>query len=419
MIENLDKKIKGYALKNSIHYGGKPNPGSIVSALFNEGLEKSEVKTVMPKIQKLVDEISKLSLEEQEKEYEKFKEILSERESREGLPELPNSDKDVVMRFRPAPSGPLHLGHVISNMYNSLYVKKYGGKFYVIFDDTDPESTIKESYTQIKKDCTWAFGNVTEYLYASDRMKLYYDYAKRLIESENAYVCNCSAESFKELATKKKECPCRKKTVQKNSEDWEKMLNKKNGFGEGEAVLRFKTPKEEKGMENPNPAMRDFPLARINLHEHPKQKKKYRVWPLMNLSVSVDDIELEMTHVIRGKDHKDNAQRQKMIYKVLGMEKKFPWTFFIGRIKFSDLELSKRKIVEAVKEGKYSGWDDPKLATKYSGWDDPKLATVSAIKKRGYKKEAIEKFIEQRGLTESDKVISSKDLFEVLDKFNK
>jgi len=127
----------------------------------------------------------------------------------------------------------------------------------------------------------------------------------------------------------------------------------------------------------------------------------------MNLSVSVDDIELEMTHVIRGKDHKDNAQRQKMIYKVLGMEKKFPWTFFIGRIKFSDLELSKRKIVEAVKEG------------KYSGWDDPKLATVSAIKKRGYKKEAIEKFIEQRGLTESDKVISSKDLFEVLDKFNK
>jgi len=407
MIENLDKKIKGYALKNSIHYGGKPNPGSIVSALFNEGLEKSEVKTVMPKIQKLVDEISKLSLEEQEKEYEKFKEILSERESREGLPELPNSDKDVVMRFRPAPSGPLHLGHVISNMYNSLYVKKYGGKFYVIFDDTDPESTIKESYTQIKKDCTWAFGNVTEYLYASDRMELYYDYAKRLIESENAYVCNCSAESFKELATKKKECPCRKKTVQKNSGDWEKMLNKKDGFAEGEAVLRFKTPKEEKGMENPNPAMRDFPLARINLHEHPKQKKKYRVWPLMNLSVSVDDIELEMTHVIRGKDHKDNAQRQKMIYKVLGMEKKFPWTFFIGRIKFNDLELSKRKIVEAVKEG------------KYSGWDDPKLATVSAIKKRGYKKESIEKFVEQRGLTESDKVISSKDLFEVLDKFNK
>ena len=233
------------------------------------------------------------------------------------------------------------------------------------------------------------------------------NYAEKLIRKGSAYVCNCSAESFKELATKKKECPCRKKTVQKNSEDWEKMLNKKNGFGEGEAVLRFKTPKEEKGMENPNPAMRDFPLARINLHEHPKQKKKYRVWPLMNLSVSVDDIELEMTHVIRGKDHKDNAQRQKMIYKVLGMEKKFPWTFFIGRIKFSDLELSKRKIVEAVKEG------------KYSGWDDPKLATVSAIKKRGYKKEAIEKFIEQRGLTESDKVISSKDLFEVLDKFNK
>lgn len=406
MIKNLNEKIRGYALKNAIHYGGKANAGPIVSALFNEGLEKSEVKSVMPEIQKVINEISKLSSEEMQKEYEKIKDKLSERESREGLPELPNAEKGVVMRFRPAPSGPLHLGHIIANMYSSLYVKKYGGKFYIVIDDTDPETAIKEAYKDIPKDCDWIFGNVTEYLNASDRMELYYEYANKLLGTGNAYICTCSAEKFKELAMAKKECSCRKKSTDENVRDWKKMLDKK-GFKEGEAVLRFKTPKEEGGMQNPNPAMRDFPLARINEHEHPKQKKKYRVWPLMNLSVTVDDIELGMTHVIRGKDHKDNAKRQKMIYKVLGIENKFPWTFFIGRIKFTDLELSKRGIVKAINEG------------KYAGWDDPNLATISAIKKRGYKPEAFQKFAEERGLTEVDKVINSKDFFKTLDDFNR
>ncbi|MDP3966177.1 MAG: glutamate--tRNA ligase family protein [archaeon] len=406
MIKNLDKKIKGYALKNAIHYEGRANPGAVISALFNEGLEKKDVKEVMPKINETIKEISKLSLEEQKKEYEKLKKILSERESREGLPELPNAEKGVVMRFRPAPSGPLHIGHIVSNVYNSLYAKKYGGKFYIIFDDTDPETTLKESYNEIKKGCDWMFGNVTEYLNASDRMDIYYKYANKLLQAGNAYVCTCSSEKFKEIAMKKQECACRKKSVEENIQDWEKMLDK-NGFKEGDAVLRFKTPEEEQGMKNPNPAMRDFPLARINETSHALQKKKYRVWPLMNLSVPADDIELKMTHVIRGKDHKDNAKRQKMIYKVLGLDKKFPWTFFIGRVKFTDMELSKRKIVQATKEG------------KYSGWDDERLATISAIKKRGYKPEAFQKFAEERGLTEVDKVISTADFFKAIEIYGK
>jgi len=125
MIKNIDKKIRGYALKNAIAYGGKANPGSVVSALFNEGLKKSDVKEVMPKIQKVIKEISKFNLDEQKKEYEKFKEILSERESREGMPELPNAEKGVVMRFRPAPSGPLHIGNMIgAGLPTYLYIKK-------------------------------------------------------------------------------------------------------------------------------------------------------------------------------------------------------------------------------------------------------------------------------------------------------
>ena len=163
--------------------------------------------------------------------------------------------------------------------------------------------------------------------------------------------------------------------------------------------------KTEKGMKDPNPAMRDFPLARINETTHPLQGKKYRVWPLMNLVVSVDDIELKMTHIIRGKDHRDNAKRQKMIFEVF--EKKYPWCFFTGRMKFTDLVLSKRKISEGIKSG------------EFSGAEDEKLPTVASLRKRGYKPEAFRKFAEQRGLTEVDKVISSKDFFKILDIFNK
>ena len=176
--------------------------------------------------------------------------------------------------------------------------------------------------------------------------------------------------------------------------------NKKTNYKPGEVVVRFKS-----NLNDSNPAMRDFPLARINLQEHPLQKKKYRVWPLMNLSVTVDDIEYGMTHIIRAKEHMDNSKRQELIYKALG--KKFPWTFFMGRIKFTDLPLSKRKIVAAIESG------------EFEGWNDIRLPTLSALRKRGYKPEAFAKLAEKRGLSDVDKVMESKDLFRLLDEFNK
>ena len=303
------------------------------------------------------------------------------------------------MRFAPAPSGALHVGHIISNIISSLYVKKYGGKFYVRIEDTNPEKIDKQAYTLIKEDCDWIFGNVTEYIVQSDRMDLYYSYAVVLIEKKKAYVCTCSQEKFKKFVENKKDCSCRKKSVEKNIKDWEKMLTRK-GFEEGEAVLRFKS-----GMKNSNPAMRDFPLARINLHEHPRQGKKYRVWPLMNLAVPVDDIEFGMTHIIRGKDHMDNAKRQKMFFEVFN--KKFPWTFFMGRIKFSDMKLGKRFIKASIESG------------EYSGWDDEKLPTIASLRKRKFKPEAFAKFAEQRGLTDVDKVLDSKDFFKIIENFTK
>jgi glutamyl-tRNA synthetase len=401
-------KIRAYALKNAIHYKGKANQGAVISGLFAEGLKKDEVKEYSSKIKEVVDEVNKLSLKEQEEDYKDFEDMVSERDIREGLPELPDvSKKGVIMRFRPAPSGPLHVGHIISNLPSSMYVNKYGGKFYIIIDDTSPDTTLKDSYKNIKEDCDWIYGNVTEYINSSDRMDLYYGYAVSLIEKKSAYVCTCSAEDFKNLAMKKKDCPCRNKSVKENINDWEGMISKNfvNSYKPGDAILRFKTPENLGGMKHKNPAMRDFPLARINEKKHPLQGNKYRVWPLMNLVVSVDDMEFGMTHIIRGKDHRDNAERQKMIFDVFN--KKYPWTFFIGRIKFTDLVLSKRKITSMIESG------------EFSGADDEKLPTISSLRKRGYKPEAFRKFIELRGLTEVDKVISSKDFFKVIDDFNK
>jgi glutamyl-tRNA synthetase len=401
-MKDFDKKAKAYALKNAIHYNGKANPGAVISGLFAEGLEKEEVKKYVKEIKEIVDSVNKLSIGEQEKEYEKLKELISERKVREGLEELPNVPKSgVIMRFAPAPSGPLHVGHIISGMISSLYVNKYGGKFYIRIEDTNPEKTDLNCYKSFKDECDWVFGNVTEYIIQSDRMKFYYDYAEKLINLNKAYICTCSPEKFRGFSELKENCPCRNNDLKENLYRWKKMLDKK-GYKEGEAVLRFKS-----SMQDPNPAMRDFPLARINLVKHPRQKDKYRVWPLMNLAVPVDDIELGMTHIIRGKDHMDNAKRQKMFYEALGLGKKFPWTAFTGRIKFSDLALSKRKIAAAIEQG------------DYEGWEDARLPTISSLRKRGYKPEAFAKFTVQRGLTEVDKVIDSKEFFMIIDNFNK
>jgi len=397
--KELIQKARAYALKNAIHYNGKANVGAVISGLFAEGLKKEDTKEVGKEISKIVLEVNKISLEKQKKEFEKFEKLISFREVRDGLPKLPNAEKGVVMRFAPSPSGAMHIGHALTASISYLYVKKYGGKFYMRIEDTNPDNIYPPAYDLLKQDAEWLFEGKTKIIIQSERMELYYKYAEKLIKKNSAYVCTCSSENFKKLVDQKKECACRKNTQKENLDLWKKMFVKK-GFKQGEAVLRFKSNIKDK-----NPAMRDFPLARINESSHPLQKNKYRVWPLMNLSVTVDDIELKMTHIIRAKEHRDNAERQKMIYKIL--DKKYPWEAYLGRWKFKDLELSATKITEGIKSG------------KYSGWDDEKLPTISALRKKGYKPESFWKFSEHVGLSESDKVLDEKEFFKLLDTFNR
>ncbi|MFW6233124.1 MAG: glutamate--tRNA ligase family protein [Nanoarchaeota archaeon] len=399
-MKDLEKKARAYALKNAISYKGKANQGAVISALFNEGLEKNKVKDVVPVISNIIKKVNSLSPEEQKKEFESIKEEISERQVREGLPEIPNTEKGIITRIAPSPSGAMHIGHALTASISYLYVKKYGGKFYVRIEDTNPDNIYEPAYKLLEEDSKWLFEGNAKIIIQSERMKIYYKYIKELIKKDSAYVCNCSSEDFKEFVKNKKNCPCRKLSVKENQEKWKKMLSKE-GFKQGEVVLRFKSD-----MKHPNPAMRDFPLARINETEHPLQKNKYRVWPLMNLSVAIDDLELGITHIIRAKDHRDNAKRQQLIYKALEKENKIPWNAFLGRWHIKGLKLSSSQITKDIKEG------------KYSAWNDPKLPTLQVLKTK-YKPQAFHKFAENRGLSEVDKTIDKKEFFRILDIFNK
>jgi len=401
-MKDLEKKTRAYALKNALSHEGVAMQGPVISALFNEGLKKSDVGKYAKKISKIIFDVNNLSLKEQEKEFKKLENKVSEREVREGLSELPNVRKEVVMRFAPSASGPLHIGHALIFCLNYLYVKKYGGNFYVRIEDTNPENIYKPAYKMLEEESKWLSNGKAKIVIQSERMNVYYKYAEKLIKKGAAYVCVCSGDKFREFVKKKKNCPCRKLDVKKNMERWEKM---KTDFEEGDAVLRFKTSEALGGMKHKNPAMRDFPLARINEKIHSLQKNKYRIWPLMNLAVATDDIEMKMTHIIRGKDHRDNAERQKMIYEVLN--KKFPWTAFLGRLHFKDIELSTTKMREGIEK------------KKYKGWGDKRLPTIASLRKQGYKPEAFWKVAERIGLSETDKNMDREEYFRLLDQFNK
>lgn len=401
-IENIEQKMLAYALKNAVEHEGKCQSGAVLSPLFHEGLDKSEVKNVMPQINEIVKKVNSMTPEEQEKELAEAENFVSHRKERVGMPELPNvPTTGVIMRYAPAASGYLHLGHASSNCANSMYVKRYGGKFYIRIEDTNPEEVVSDAYEKIKEDCEWLFGNVYEYIIQSDRLEIYYQYAQKLIDSGNAFICTCKKEEKTEDSEEihiRKPCNCRYSSTHENEARWRMMLDK-DGFKEGEAVLRFKSD-----INNPNPAMIDFPLARVNTHTHPRVGNKYRVWPLMNLSVTLDDMEYGMTHVIRGKDHQDNAERQKMIFQVFNKE--YPWTFFMGRLKFQDLNLGKRHIKKAIEEG------------EFEGWEDERLPTLASLRKRGFNPVAFKKFAVQRGLTSVDKLMDSKELFAIIERYN-
>jgi len=362
----METLIKKYALQNAIKFNGKPSAGAVIGKILGEkpGLKKN-IKEIAKKVNETIKEISSLSLEEQKILLEKeAPELLKEKNHKKKERILPNlkNTKNLIMRFEPSPSGPLHIGHAYVLSLNSEYCRKYKGKLILRIGDTNPEKIYEPAYKLIEEDANWVTkNNISKVIIQSDRLETYYKYMEKLLELEKAYICTCNPEKYKELITKQQACPCREL---KQKGRWEEMFK---GYKQGEAVARIKTDLNHK-----NPAMRDFPVFRINDSKHPKKGKRYRVWPLMNMAVTVDDIETKVTHVIRAKDHQDNALRQKYIYNYL--KKPFPEAIFVGRINFKGMAVSCSKTRPLIDNKTYTGWDDIRLPfLKAQLWKLPQL----------------------------------------------
>jgi glutamyl-tRNA synthetase len=171
------------------------------------------------------------------------------------------------------------------------------------------------------------------------------------------------------------------------------MLN--GAYKEGQAVVRIKTE-----LDHPNPAVRDWPALRIidtKKHPHPRVGDKYILWPLYNLAAGIDDHLQGITHIIRGKEHYTNMVRQKYMYQALGWE--YPEAIHYGRLKITDAFLSKSKIMSGIKDG------------TYTGYDDPRLGTFTALRKRGITSEAVKKMIIDVGIKANDVTLSWENLY--------
>ncbi len=378
--------IMRYALQNAVFYGGKADPGAVLGKVMASEPELREiVKEVRKEIDRIAREINKISLEEQKKRLESIAPDMLEREvkGREGLPPLRDAVKGrVVTRFAPSPTGPLSIFQLSrAVMLSYLYAEMYRGKFIVRIEDTDPRKVEKKYYEMIREDLKNVGVKWNKLVMQSDHIPIYYKYAEKLINDGRIYACFCPAEKFRKLKLKSQNCPCRDYSPEKNLGFWKKALGGK--YKDGEVVFRLKT-----SMQDPNPVLRDPPLLRVNKAKHPRKGKKYKVWPLYNYSCAIDDHVLNITHVFRGKEHEHNTAVQKRIYEALDWDS--PVTINFGMIYLPGEKPHTRDIVERIKSG------------KISGWDDPSLPTVRALLRRGFRPEAFRLFAVQCGLTKHD-----------------
>ncbi|HII17204.1 TPA: glutamate--tRNA ligase [Candidatus Woesearchaeota archaeon] len=401
-MEDLREKARAYALQNAVKFSGKASPGAVTGKILAAFPgTKERMKEIAPIIQQEVKEVNALSCNEQQAAFDLIKGTLEEKpkEKKKSLPALEGAKKGaVVMRFEPSPSGPLHVGHAYVLSLIHLYCREYGGKLILRIADTNPENIYLPAYGMIPEDANWLTENsVAEVVVQSERMDTYYSYAEGIIAKGHAYVCTCSQEQFRELITKSEACPCRNLPANEHVKRWKRMFTE---YKQGEAVVRVKTDTSHR-----NPAMRDWPALRINESAHPKQHKKYRVWPLMNFAVAIDDHDLGITHTVRAKDHIDNEKRQRYLFDYMGWT--VPKHLYLGRINFTDMKVSSTETRQAIDAG------------RYSGWDDIRLPFLHALKRRGYQSKAFVKYAEDVGLTQNDKTVSSKEFFKVVNHFNK
>jgi len=402
-VDDLEIEIKKAVLDNAVRYAGKPNVKSVMGFLLGSRADlRSRAEEIRAITERIVANVEKMSIKDQISELEKIApellakpEVVEIEEDKE-LPELPNLDKwpKVIMRLAPFPSGPLHIGNARMVVLNDYYVKRYKGELILVFDDTigSTEKVIEQdAYDLIPEGLDYLGVEYHKTVYKSDRIDLFYKYAVDLIKRGEAYVCDCDAAVWRnEHKVKGIPCSCRGLDSQENLARWEKMLD--GTYAEKEAAVRLKT-----GMTDPDPAMRDHVILRISENEHPRVGMKYRVWPLLEYSWGIDDHELGVSHIIRGKDLVKEGKIEQHIWSLYNWP--HPELMYYGRLKFEDAKLSKSKSRKEVHDGTYSGWDDPRT------W------SLQSLDRRGIDAEAVRKAMLDLGLSIVDIKISMKSVY--------
>ena len=362
-------------MAEAAQYGEAKSKSVIGKAMGKFPELRSSAKDLLAIIDEIISEVNSMNKEDLEP-YIPLKKPKVEKVVERELPPLNNSDS-VVLRFAPGPSGPLHLGHTRALALNNYYKKRYGGKLILRLEDTNPNAIDSEAYEMIQSDLNWLNIEADEIIIQSDRNELYYQEIRKIIAEGGAYVTFSDAEEWRDLKNQKKAHPDRERLPEVQLSEFESLLVK------GKGIVVIKTD-----LENPNPALRDFVALRVVEEPHPRQLTKYRLWPLYNYAVAVDDYHLGITHVLRGKDHLNNTLKQKWIYKYLGWDE--PEYIHYGLVSIPNTNLKTSKIRESVAEG------------EFSGWDDCRLATLKGLARRGYRPETFLKYWENSGLKEVD-----------------
>ncbi len=295
----------------------------------------------------------------------------------------------VQTRFPPEPNGYLHIGHAKSILLNYGLAQKYGGKFNLRFDDTNPTKEKIEFVESIKEDVEWLGADYEDRLFfASSYFQQMYDCAEFLIQKGKAYVCDLSAEEIRAyrgtLTEPGKESPYRNRSVEENLKLFREMRDGK--YADGEKVLRAKID-----MASPNINMRDPVIYRVAHMTHHNTGDAWCIYPMYDFAHPIEDALEHITHSICTLEFEDHRPLYDWVVRECEFEEP-PRQIEFAKLYLKNVVTGKRYIKRLVENG------------TVDGWDDPRLVSISGLRRRGYTPEAIRMFVELAGVSKAQSI---------------
>jgi len=295
----------------------------------------------------------------------------------------------VHTRFPPEPNGYLHLGHAKSICLNFGIAQEFGGLCNLRLDDTNPVAEKAEYAEAIKDDVKWLGLNWEERLFhASDYFDQLFEWAKDLIKSNKAFVCDLSFEEMRKargtLVSPGEHSPFRDRTIEENLDLFEKM--KVGAFPEGTKTLRVKID-----MASPNMNLRDPVIYRIIHKDHPKTGDQWKIYPSYDFAHGQSDSIEGITHSLCTLEFEHHRPLYDWFCENLKIH--HPQQIEFARLNLTYVVMSKRKMLRLVEEG------------HVSGWDDPRMPTLQGMRRRGFSPQTILDFSERVGLAKRENVI--------------